>query len=138
MNKTVLLPSIAVCALLFALSAQGADRLDLKRAALHEEVRPAAGQPVSSASPAAAQPVARSGEFSEPKFLLQGILRGADRALAVISGRYYREGQRLGSLEVIRIGDDYVVLRAEDQQEIMLLLSPQSKAASSAAQDGGL
>jgi hypothetical protein len=62
-------------------------------------------------SAAAMRPVARSAAAPVPTGLyLQGIMEGPVGRTALINGEIYREGQRIGTREVIQIGRKAVML----------------------------
>ncbi len=61
-------------------------------------------------SPGAMRPIARAAAAASPGLYLQGIMEGPMGRTALINGDIYREGQRIGTREVIQIGRKAVML----------------------------
>ncbi len=53
---------------------------------------------------------------------LHSILRGPDRRIAIINGKRVREGERVGSAKVLRIGDSHVLLQTGKRRLTLRLL----------------
>jgi len=83
--------------------------------ALPDPTRPPSGARVTTEGPSAAAAV------SEPAPILESVLIGRDRRIAVISGRRLFVGDRVGDARIVRITETEVVLRSGEGQTTLKL-----------------
>ncbi len=70
-----------------------------------------------------AQELARSLTQESTRFTLQATLVSEDRKLAIINGRTYHEGAKIGGRTVIEIQRGRVTLAAKDNSRVLHLVS---------------
>ncbi|GHA12135.1 MSHA biogenesis protein MshK [Oceanisphaera arctica] len=63
-------------------------------------------------------------DVARPQHRLQAVLHGGKEAGAIIDGRLYRQGDRVGSYRLARIGRRQVTLEAQGESLELRLFSP--------------
>lgn len=69
-----------------------------------------------------------AGAAPEPRIRLQGVLRSATRRVAVINGRLYREGNRVGDAVLESIDSESIQLRRGSEIVVLYVETPGSNA----------
>lgn len=99
--------------------------------ALPDPTRPPSGARVTAEGPNAAAAA------SEPAPVLESVLIGRDRSMAVISGRRLFVGDRVGDARIVRITGTEVVLRSSEGQTTLKLFPQVEKRARTQAPMAG-
>ncbi|WP_116473307.1 hypothetical protein [Zobellella maritima] len=78
-------------------------------------------RPLAEASDASPTPVTAA--VTQPAYSLQAVLHGGGTASAIIDGRYYRLGDKVGNYRLVNIGRRQVKLDAQGESLELRLFS---------------